>query len=459
MIPGPRSRRLAARLRRVESRNITYLSENFPVFWESANGCRILDADGNSFLDLTGAFAVSSLGHSSKAVRAAIETQARKMWHGMGDVHPSRVKVEFLEALCKFLPGKPNVCIPSCSGSDAVESAVKTARLKTGRAGILVFEGAYHGLSYGTLPLTDRQESSGPFSDQLGRFVFRAPYPDSLRGPDPEACLKAAQEIFKRHRIGAILVEPMQGRGGMRIPRVDFLKGLEALAGKNDALLIFDEIFTGFGRTGRWFAWEHAGIEPDLMAVGKAMSNGFPISACVGRRDVMNAWPPSDGEAIHTGTFLGNPLGCAMGLASLREMKRLDLARRSAALGGEWKADLVRVLGGLPFVGEIRGSGLFIGIEIVKGRKALEPDAKRAAAIVSEALHQKLIILSCGKGRNVIGLTPPLTIKRQELEEATNILIDVFVRRSPAVRGPTRRSQPCKTPGIATVAGQQATSQ
>lgn len=421
MIPGPKSRALSRRLRKVESRNITYLSKDFPVFWESARGCAVRDVDGNTFLDLTGAFAVSSLGHTPPAVQKAIAAQTKKIWHGMGDVHPSAVKVELLERLAQLCPGNLSTTILSSSGAEAVESALKTARLYTGKAGVIAFEGAYHGLSYGTLPVTYRKDFKEPFADQLARYTVHVPYPDSLRGPDEEECLERVERIL-RGGVGAILVEPVQGRGGVRVPKPFFLKGLREIATRCGILLIADEIFTGFGRTGKRFGVDHSGVIPDLMCLGKAMANGFPISACVGSSRVMAAWPSSNGEAIHTSTFLGSPLGCAMALASLKELESRSLASRAAHLGEEWKKLLAAAIGGHPKVAEIRGLGLMIGIELVTDRKSLRPDPKAAWQVVSKCLKRGLLVLSGGDHRNVLTLTPPLVISLEELRKATKLI-------------------------------------
>lgn len=419
---------LSGRLGRVESRNVTFLSRDFPVFWESARGSWVRDADGKKYLDLTSAFAVSSLGHGAPAIRRAIRTQSAKLWHGMGDVHPSRVKVELLEALARLAPGNLSVSILSSTGAEAVESALKTARLFTGKPGVIAFRGAYHGLSYGTLGATDRTDFSAPFHDQLPLTTVHLPYPDRLRGPTDEEALEAVESFLRTGArapagpVGAILVEPIQGRGGIRVPQPIFLKELRALAKRYGLLLIVDEIMTGLGRTGRMFAVEYSGIVPDLLCVGKALANGFPLSACIGTPEVMSAWPLSDGEAIHTSTFLGNPLGCAMALASLKELQSKRLAGRAGILGKWWLEELKSELGSHPRVGDIRGLGLMIGIEFVKDRKSLVPDPQGTARVVAASLQKGLIVLSGGAGRNVLTLTPALTITKKELRRATRIL-------------------------------------
>lgn len=417
-IPGPRSQQLARRLARVESRNITYASPEFPVFWESARGAYVRDVDGNRFLDLTSAFAVSSLGHNAPAVLAALQKQSKKMWHGMGDVHPNAVKVELLELLAKLAPGNLSVSILSSTGAEAVESALKTARLYTGRSGVLAFEGGYHGLTYGALPTTSRRDFRDPFAGQWHDFATHVRYPDPLHGWSDDQALsvvdRALREGTPAGEIGAILVEPIQGRGGIRVGSREFLRGLRKLAYEHKVLLIVDEVFTGFARTGNRFAIQDSGVVPDLLCLGKAMANGFPISVCMGSRELMRAWSPSDGEAVHTSTFLGNPLGCAMAIASIRSIESQKLAQRAKTLGHWWLKELRSTLGSLPQVAEVRGRGLMIGIELM--------NATLAAHVVTEGLKEGLILLSGGNARNVISLTPPLIVSKSDLSRATKIL-------------------------------------
>jgi len=422
------NKQLARRLRQVESRNVTFVSEDFPVFWESADGSEVRDVDGRKYLDLTSAFAVSSLGHRAPSVQRAIVAQSHKMWHGMGDVHPNAVKVELLEKLAAMAPGKLSVSILSSSGAEAVESALKTARLHTGKPGVIAFQGAYHGLSYGTLGLTDRMEFSAPFRDQIAATVVHRPWPDALRGPTEDVVLRELDHFLKSNGsaptgpIGAIIFEPIQGRGGIRVLTPAFIKGLRDITKRHGILLIADEIMTGLGRTGRLFAVDYAGVVPDLLCVGKALANGFPLSACIGKPDIMVAWPPSDGEAIHTSTFLGNPLGCAMALASLKELKSKNLSAKAGTLGRWWKDHLIHEIGKHPRVGDIRGMGLMIGIEFVKDKKSLSADPQWTRHVVLESLKRGLIVLSGGAGRNVLTLTPALTITKPQLQKATRLL-------------------------------------
>ena len=430
--PGPRSRRLAVRLAEVESRNVTYLAEDFPIFWEKSRGSNVWDADGNRYVDLSGGFGVAVAGHRNRRVMQALRRQIGRLPHGMGDVHPPALKVKLLEALAAVSPLQDPRIVLTCSGAEAVEVALKTARLATGKPGVLAFGGAYHGLTYGALSVTDRDLFRAPFADQLNAHVLRAPYPDPYR-PSPEldaddpagsslACVRALLESDDGATVGAVVVEPIQGRGGDIVPPAGFLRGLADLCRERGLLLIVDEIYTGLGRAGSWFACESEGVVPDLLCVGKALSGTLPIAACIGSRDVMESWPTSGGEAIHTSTFLGNPLACAAGLASLGEIERRDLVERSASEGERWMDELRDTLAVHRAVGDVRGKGLMIGIDLVSDPSSREPDPETAGRVVTEALRGGWIVLAGGPAGNVISLSPPLSLSRDLMRAATRML-------------------------------------
>jgi 4-aminobutyrate aminotransferase-like enzyme len=405
-VPGPRSRALTARLAEVECRDVTCL-DPVPIFWERAAGANVWDVDGNRFVDLEGAFGVASVGHAHPRVAAAIRDQSQRLVHGMGDVHPPAVKVELLEALARRFPGGgPARTILGCSGADAVEGALATALLATRRPGVVAFEGAYHGLSLGALDCTWRPEFRDPFAARLPRQTCFA------RFGEAEDALRAARESGLE--VGAVLVEPVQGRGGIRVPPPGFLSELRALCDEQGWLLVADEVYTGFGRTGRWLACEHEGVVPDLLCVGKGLSSGMPVSACIGRARWMDAWPASRGESLHTQTFLGHPLGCAAALACLAVLEEEKLVERAAELGERARATLVRALGAAPGVVEVRGIGLMLGIEC---------DApERATSACAEALRRGVIALPAGDDGRVVALTPPLSIEAELLDAALEVV-------------------------------------
>jgi 4-aminobutyrate aminotransferase/(S)-3-amino-2-methylpropionate transaminase len=296
--PGPRSREAARRLRAVESHDVTHVHEGWPVFWEEARGGNVRDVDGNVFLDLTGEFGVALLGHAPGPVVAAVANQAGRLLHGMGDIHPPRVKLELLERLADLAPWPESRTVLSSTGSEAVETALKTAQVATGRPGIVAFEGAYHGLTLGALATTDRDHFRARFLDRLYGGVRFVPYPakgpDGSHDPDAagahgaetgDAADRALFELAEALRrgapngdpIGAVLVEPMQGRGGARVPPAGFMADLSRMAREAGAVVIADEVFTGSGRCGAMFASPIVGLEPDLVCLGKALGGGVPL--------------------------------------------------------------------------------------------------------------------------------------------------------------------------------------
>ncbi len=432
--PGPRSRQLARELRKYEAPNITFISEDFPVFWREALGANVLDVDGNIYIDLTAGFGVAAAGHRNTAVSETLRQQLSRLQHGLGDIHPPHIKVKLLKRLSQIAPPPLTRSILASSGAEAVEAALKTARLASGRPGVLRFSGAYHGLTYGALSLADRDHFRAPFEDQLGIPTLRAPFPDPFRPPEPlkdESDMgRAALEWLdlrldsaQGETIGAIIVEPIQGRGGVVVPSDGFLTGLRELSDRRGLTLIFDEILTGFGRTGRWFACEHEVVVPDILCVGKALTGILPFSACIGRPATMDAWPESSGEAIHTSTFLGHPLGCAAALAQIEHIKARRLIARSARIGEIAFRELGELRGQFG-VGDVRGRGLLIGLDIVTDAGAREPDPQRAQAIVNCALRQGLLFTAGGTHGNVLTLTPPLNISEEQLGFSIQLIKD-----------------------------------
>ena len=402
-IPGPKSRALAEQLRRHESRNVTFLADDWPVFWKRAEGTNVWDEDGNRFLDLTSAFGVASLGHTNAGVRDALVSQAGGLMHAMGDVHPTAVKA----ALCTRLSALTferwgcgaGKTILGNSGFEAVEAALKTSLLHSGKPGVIAFTGGYHGLGFGAVAATGLPFFREPFRAQLKEFATFLPFP----------CDAAEIEnVIARGGIGCILVEPVQGRGGCVVPSREFLPMLRAICDAHKILLIADEIYTGFNRTGALFACEHSSVVPDIVCVGKALTGGFPLSACIGRADAMDAWPASAGEALHTSTFLGNPLGCAMALASLEQHADPQIAAHVLERGAKLKAAL-QSLG----IGNARGLGLMLGVELVKANG--EPDGERAISIVKNALRFGLLLLADGPAGNVLSFAPPFGIADAEI--------------------------------------------
>ena len=420
--PGPRSRALGKRLRRAESRNVTFIGDRFPVFWEEALGSNVRDADGNVYVDLTGAFGVAFAGHRHPRIMRAAAGQQHRLAHGMGDIHPPAPKVELLERLAGLAPWPEARAVLASAGSEAVEIALKTAELSTGRSGILAFECGYHGLTLGALAATHRNDFRAPFRRRLYDGVAFVPFP-VLPHEVPASLASCAQAFEDGARagaaIGAVLVEPVQGRGGVRIPPRGFFPDLCALARGHGAVVVADEVFTGLGRCGSMFAGPALGLDADLICLGKALGGGFPLSACLGRAEVFDAWPESAGEALHTSTFLGHPVACAASLAflDLVESERLD--RRAARMGEHLVSRLREALEGVEHVSDVRGLGLLAGVEIVGDRNAAGAGQPGAGArIATRLLAQGVLVLPAGEQGQVIELTPPATMSRDLLDHA-----------------------------------------
>jgi 4-aminobutyrate aminotransferase-like enzyme len=422
-------------LRAYESRNVTFMEADgsWPIVWERARGVHVWDAEGKKYLDLTAAFGVAAAGHANPRVVRAGQRQMAKLLHAMGDVHPHALKARLARELSRFTferwskargpkaevtnRGKVIFCN---SGFEAVEAALKTAILATGKPGVIAFEGGYHGLGYGALNATHREHFRGAFRSQLGEFGSFVSFPEDESALPKLAC--QISSLLLKQPIGAVLVEPIQARGGIRVPPLEFLRMLRRVCDKHGVLLILDEIYTGFGRTGKWFACEHSGVVPDLICLGKALTGGFPLSACVGRADLMDAaWPASTGEAIHTSTFLGHPVGCAMALANIEEIRTKNLVERSARLGDALLRELFKVQSSTFKVRSFaRGLGLMAGVELVNEDGS--PATEVALCIIKQLLHRGFIFLPEGEHANVISFTPPLTITESQIRSAVRAL-------------------------------------
>jgi len=427
-------------LRHYESRNVLFTEPDgsWPIVWERAQGVHVWDAEGKKYLDLTAAFGVAAAGHANPNVVKAGQKQMAKLLHAMGDVHPHALKAQLARELSRITferwlktkrkaksgKRKTGKIIFSNSGFEAVESALKTAMLATKKNGVVAFAGAYHGLGYGALNATHREHFRSPFRSQLREFGSFVKFP--TRPSQLAEVEKNIRQIFRRKKIGAILVEPVQARGGINVPPPKFLPLLRKLCDEHGALLILDEIYTGFGRTGKWFACEHSQTVPDLICLGKALTGGFPLSACVGRADLMDAaWPASTGEAIHTSTFLGHPVGCAMALAQIAEIRRLKLCERSDTLGKFLLNELFSIKNlKLKIKNSTRGLGLMAGIELTLPNG--KPATEAALTAIKKLLHRGYIFLPEGEHGNIISFTPPLTITKSQLAKAVGALTEIL---------------------------------
>ena len=421
-LPGPKSRALHERRKAVVSAG---LSTGFPVYIERGEGAMLLDVDGNLLLDLGSGIAVTSIGHAVPEVIEAVSQQVADFTHTCFMVAPYEEYVAVCEELAALTPGThAKTSALFNSGSEAVENAIKVARLATGRQAVVVFDHAYHGRTNLTMALTAKnmpyKEHFGAFAPEVYRVPMSYPFRDGLSGP--EAAARAIAEIESQvgaHNVAALLIEPIQGEGGFIVPADGFLAALSAWTTANGAVFIADEIQAGFCRTGSWFAIEHDGVIPDLVTTAKGLAGGMPLAAVTGRADLMNAVH----EGGLGGTYGGNPVAAAAALATIRTMRDRDLPARARAIGETVSARLNALAGEVSIIGDVRGRGAMQAIELVNPGTA-EPNAAAAKAIVNYCNQQGVIALACGTFGNVIRLLPPLVITDAQLEDGLNVLAD-----------------------------------
>ncbi len=428
--PGPRARRVLERLRAAEGSGLRTSGTDAPLVVDSASGSVIRDPDGNAFVDLYASFAAATLGHVHPEVTSAIREQAGRATHissGFG----SEIRADLVESLLSIAPTGLDRVVLGITGADANETAIKLARSATGRREIIAFSGGYFGRLAGVVGVDGKASlrSAAGLPPDAHFFPFPYPYrwrhgPRETAGPAALALVAEALEspASGLGPVAAIVVEPVQGNGGVVVPPPDFLPGLRRLCDDHGILLVFDEIQSGFGRTGRLWAGEHWSVVPDIMTVGKGIGGGMAVSAVLGREAVLGRWKPG----THSSTFLSNAVNLAAARAAIGVMTRERLWERSAALGADLLDRLRRDLGDLPWVGEVRGLGLFVGIEIVGDPGTRTPDAARALRIREAALRAGVVLGGGGHFENVIKLAPPLTIDPALLAAGVDVAIDVI---------------------------------
>ncbi len=373
-----------------------------PIVWVEARGSNVVDADGNRYVDLTSGFGVAFIGHRHPRVVEAVRRQADVLLHALGDLHPSPVKIELLERLCALSPWPRARAMLSLSGGDAVTAALKTVVMATGRPGVVAFEGSYHGLSYGPLAVSGFAERfRTPFVEQLNPHVHFARWPGT---DDIDGALRSLPEDWSQ--IGALIVEPVQGRAGVRVPPPGFLQELGKRCRQQGALVIADEIFTGLGRCGAWWRSVREELDPDVVCVGKALGGGLPVSACIAREEVMRAWGDPEREAIHTGTFYGDPLGAAAALATLDVIEGQGFIALSEERGAAFAQSLERA--SLRGVSKIRHAGTMLGLQL---------EAELGALWVTRALLERgYLVLPAGEHADVVQLVPPVNLSQARFD-------------------------------------------
>ena len=424
-LPGPKARALIERDRAVVSPSY---GRDYPFVMDRGRGAEVWDVDGNRFIDFASGIAVCSTGHSHPDVVAAIKSASERFLHISSD-YWHQGQVELGEAIAALDPvSGPALSFFANSGTEAVEAALKLARQVSGRSRFIGFLGGFHGRSMGSLAFT-----ASKYTQQRGYFptmpgVTHVPYPNAYRplfaGDDQGAAVVAyIEQLMERNvpasEVAAILIEPIQGEGGYVVPPAGFLAKLRALCDKHGIYLIFDEVQTGIGRTGKMFAWQHTGVRPDIMALAKGLGSGLPIGLMVAARKIIEKWPPGS----HANTYGGNPICCAAALATLKLVSG-SYTENARAMGERAMQRLKQFAQEFSIIGDIRGAGLMIGMEFVKDRATKVPAKEFATRLVARAYENGLLLLECGASG--IRIIPPLMIEPKVLDEGLDMLRQSF---------------------------------
>jgi 4-aminobutyrate aminotransferase len=422
-LPGPKAAAIIARDKAVVSPSYT---RGYPLVIERGSGAMVEDVDGNVFLDCAAGIAVTSTGHSHPDVVKAITEQAQKFLHMSGTDFYYELQVRLAEQLAAIVPiaGGARSFFGN-SGTEAIEACLKLARYATGRQNVIAFLGAFHGRTMGSLSLTASKAVQRRGFGPLVPGVFHAPYPDRYRCPPgtaPESIAEACVDVIEHQlftqlvspdEVAAIVVEPIQGEGGYIVAPDEFFQRLRELTRKHGILLVVDEVQSGMGRSGKMFAIEFTGVEPDVMAIAKGIASGLPLGVAVARANLMT-WPPG----AHASTFGGNPVSCAAALATIALLKE-KLVANAADVGAYLMDGLEALTEKHPLIGDVRGRGLMIGVELVRDRVTKERATTERDAVLHAAFRRGLLVL--GAGKNAIRFSPPLILTRMQADEAVKI--------------------------------------
>jgi 4-aminobutyrate aminotransferase len=408
------------------------LGRYFERSWSHGDGHRLYDTAGKAYLDFANGIAVSALGHRHPAVTAAIHEQVDRLMVPTGAIGYSEPPVVLAAELAKTFPEPLDTVMFLNSGSEAIEAALKLARRVTGRPGIIAFRGGFHGRTFGAASVTTSNINYRTGYEPLLPGVYFAPFPTAY--PEfagdgqaaSDACLAILHSLLETviapASVAAILIEPVQGEGGYYPAPAEFLQALQAICHEHGILLIADEVQTGFGRTGRMWAFEHAGIVPDVVCLAKAIANGLPLSAIVSSRALQERW----GRGAHGSTFGGNPVACAAGVAVLRTIREQRLVENAAARGEELTAGLQRIMAEDERIGDVRGPGLMVGTEFVIDRTTGRPDGATSEALLARCADEGLLVLTCGLAHQVVRWIPPLDVTAAEILEGLEIFADAL---------------------------------
>ena len=423
-LPGPKSQEIAKKREKYVAKPMG--SSLSPCYIAYGEGALVTDVDGNQLIDLTGGWGCLAVGHTHKKVVAAVKDQAEKYLHTDFTAIPYESLVELAEKLVKLAPGNtPKAAAFFNSGAEAVENAVKIARAHTKRPAIIVFENAFHGRTLLTMTMTHK---AMPYKYHFGPFapeIYRLPFPSPSY---PMANLEDFEKILTNtvtpDSVAAIVIEPIQGEGGFNVPQEGFLEYLRKLTNKYGMLLITDEIQSGIGRTGKFFAIENWGIEPDLICLAKSLAAGLPLSAVIAKKEITDTLP---GGCIG-GTYVGNPVACRAALEVINIIEEENLLDRALKIGERLKERFLQMKGKYPLIGEIRGIGAMRAIELVKDQKTKEPATQETARIVEECLKNGVFVPTAGINKNILRMLVSLEITDEQLDEALDVLEEVIAK-------------------------------
>ena len=418
-----------------DARNLTpVLGRYFERTWSHGEGHRLFDTDGRAYLDFANGIAVTALGHVHPRVTAAIHAQVDRLVGPINAIGFTAPISELAAALAATFPAPLDSVMFLNSGSEAIDGALKLARRVTGRPGIIAFRGGFHGRTFGATSVTTSNLNYRTGYEPMLPGVYFAPYPAAYPdfGGDEEAASAASLAILRSlletviapSQVGSILIEPVMGEGGYVPAPASFLRGLRSLCDWHGILLIADEVQSGYGRTGAMWAFEHAGIVPDVVCVAKAIANGLPLSAIVSSRSLQEAW----GRGAHGSTFGGNPVACAAGVAVLDTIRDEGLVANAAARGAELVAGLGRIAAEDDRIGDIRGRGLMVGVAFTRDPATGEPDGSLPDALMAACADAGLLVLTCGRQHEVIRWIPPLDVNAAEIAEAVEIFGETLAK-------------------------------
>ncbi len=422
-LPGPKSQEIAKRRERYIAKPMG--GSLSPCYIDHGEGALVTDVDGNQFIDLTGGWGCLAVGHTHKKVVAAVQDQIGKYLHTDFTAIPYESLVELAEKLVKLAPGNtPKSAAFFNSGAEAIENAVKIARAHTKRSAIIVFENAFHGRTLLTMTMTHK---AMPYKYHFGPFapeIYRLPFPSSSRPMVNEDFEKMLVNTVTPESVAAIVIEPIQGEGGFNVPQEGFLEYLRKLTDKYGMLLITDEIQSGIGRTGKFFAIENWGVEPDIICLAKSLAAGLPLSAVISKKEITDSLP---GGCIG-GTYVGNPLACRAALEVIKIIEEENLLERALKIGEKLQERFLKMKDRYSLIGEIRGIGAMRAIELIKDQKTKEPAAQETARIVQECINNGVFIATAGPNKNLLRMLVSIEITDEQLDEALDVLEKVIAR-------------------------------